>query len=95
MKVLLGPQPMELPGRLGASKSWFYPGGPTGEGFVYPKPRAMQLAQRTRNVLAMPAAARLHRKLPNTASGMPLFLLLGLTSRSPRVVVRLVSSRNL
>lgn len=40
-----------------AIHSWFYPGANYGEEFVYPKPRAMQLAKQvSRPVLSMPAS---------------------------------------
>jgi hypothetical protein len=44
-----------------AIKAWFYPGDPIGEEFVYPRPRAMQLAETTKqNVLAMPPTMEKH-----------------------------------
>jgi len=51
-----------------ALKAWFYPGDPTGEEFVYPKPRAFQLAQESKqNVLAMPAAMEKNITKPATS----------------------------
>jgi hypothetical protein len=39
-----------------AIRAWFYPGDQFGQEFVYPKPRAVQLAKEThQNVLSMPA----------------------------------------
>ena len=39
-----------------AVRAWFYPGDPYGEEFVYPKPRAIQIAQAAKQpVLATPA----------------------------------------
>ena len=43
--------------QLEAIHSWFYPGANYGEEFVYPKPRAVQLAKQvSRPVLSMPAS---------------------------------------
>ena len=52
-----------------AVKAWFYPGDPTGEEFVYPKPRAFQLAQESKqNVLAMPAPMEKNITKPATSA---------------------------
>jgi len=52
-----------------ALKAWFYPGDPTGEEFVYPKPRAFQLAQESKqNVLAMPAAMEKNISKPSASA---------------------------
>jgi LPXTG-motif cell wall-anchored protein len=52
-----------------ALKAWFYPGDPTGEEFVYPKPRAFQLAQESKqNVLAMPSAMEKNIAKPATSA---------------------------
>lgn len=50
-----------------AIHSWFYPGDNYGEEFVYPKPRATQLAKQTnRPVLSMPEPAPEPRQIKQT-----------------------------
>ncbi len=118
-----------------AVRAWFYPGDEYGLEFVYPKPRAVQLAQAAQHpVPAMPVAvakaapaqlkkapvtavqpsgqevplAEVHppappapvqtaaapvKKLPKTASPMPLIALIGMLASSGGIALRFLSKR--
>lgn len=52
-----------------AVKAWFYPGDNYGQQFVYPKPRAVELAKATHEpVLAMPAEQEAATKQPEESN---------------------------
>ena len=52
-----------------AIKAWFYPGDNYGQEFVYPKPRAMQLAKVTnQSVPSMPANLEANTKMPTKSA---------------------------
>jgi len=56
-------------------RAWFYPGNSLGQEFVYPKARATALARAATAVV--PAQPR---QLPETASNLPLIVLIGFGS---------------
>ena len=52
-----------------AVKAWFYPGDNFGQEFVYPKPRAVQLAKATKQpVPSMPANLEANTKMPTKSA---------------------------